>query len=87
MNKSPMPKVLLVILAASAIASVVLCWMYISASRELRQLQMQANLVNNNRAVVNSLVMESIEYSKKNAAILPILESAGIKPNAPAANK
>jgi hypothetical protein len=89
MKKSPLATVLLVILTVSALLSVVQCWMYISAARELRMLQTQAAMVNNNQALINALAAETFEYSKKNPAIDPILEAAGIKPKAgaPATNR
>ena len=64
-----------------------MCWLYISNTRELRSLQAQANMINNNRTVINALANDTIEYSKKNPDIDPILESVGLKPakSAPAA--
>ncbi len=64
-----------------------LCWLYISNTRELRTLQTQATLINNNRALINALANDTVEYSKTHPAIDPILESAGFKPgkSAPAA--
>lgn len=79
MNKSPLANILLVVLALSALATVVLSAMYISAARELRQLQTQAASMQNNRSIVAAVANEALEYSKKNPAINPILEGAGIK--------
>lgn len=67
-----------------------MCWLYISSTRELRTLETQSALINNNRAVINALLNDTIEYSKRNPAIVPILESVGWKPTAntaPAPNK
>ena len=82
-----MTTVLLGVLTVSALLSVGVCWLYISNTRELRSLQGQANLINNNRTVINALATDTVEYSKKNPAIDPVLESAGLKPGkaAPAA--
>ena len=41
---------------------------------------MTAARINNNRALIGSLAGEALEYSKKNPAIDPILEAAGVKP-------
>ena len=51
-------------------------------TRELRTLQTQANMINNNRTMINSLANDTVEYSKKspNPAIDQILESVGLKP-------
>lgn len=90
MKKSPLPTVLLVVLLASALTSLFLCWSYISKTRELRRLQGQAAQANNNLGIINALATDALEYSKKNPAIDPILESAGVKPprtgTAPAAS-
>jgi hypothetical protein len=87
MKNSPLATILLGVLTLSALASVVLCWLYISNTRELRSLQGQANIINNNRTVMTALANDTMEYSKKNPAIDPILESVGLKPGkaAPAA--
>ena len=82
MKNSPLTTILLVLLVLSTLASMMLCWSYITNARELRNLQTQAGMVNNNRALVNALVNDTVAYSKKNPAIEPILESIGAKPQA-----
>ena len=79
MRKSPLPTILLVVMLVSSLASLWYCWRYITSIRELKQLQSQAAFVQNNQAVINTLVGELLEYSKKNPAIDPILESIGAK--------
>ena len=87
MKNNPLTTVLLGVLTVSALLSVGFCWRYVSNTRELRTLQTQASLINNNRTMINSLANDAVEYSKKNPAIDPILESVGLKPSksAPAA--
>ena len=80
MKNNPLTTILLGVLTLSALASVVLCWLNISNTRELRSLQTQATLINNNKAFINALVSESMEYSKTHHDIDPILESVGLKP-------
>ncbi len=90
MKNNPMTTVLLGVLTISALLSVGLCWRYISNARELRILQIQATMINNNRATINALANDVVEYSKKNPAIDTILESVGLKPgksNVPATTK
>ena len=90
MKNNPMTTVLLAVLTISALLSVGLCWRYVSNARELRMLQVQATMINNNRATINALANDVMEYSKKNQAIDPILESVGLKPgksNLPATTK
>jgi hypothetical protein len=81
MKNNPMTTVLLGVLTVSALLSVLFCWLYISNTRELRGLQVQAAMINNKRAVINALANDVAEYSKKNPAIDPILESVGLKPS------
>ena len=75
------------VLTISALTSVALCWSFIGNARELRGLQAQANQINNNRAMIQALANETLEYGKTHPAIDPILESVGLKPgkSAPAA--
>lgn len=79
MNKSSLPAILLAILGISAVVALVLAYMYARNVSELRLLNAQAAQINNNRAILNALAAESIEYSKKNPAIDPILVSIGAK--------
>ncbi len=78
MRNSPLTTILLGLLTLSAVASVVLCWLNISNTRELRSLQAQVT-VNNNNAFINALVNDSVEYSKTHHDIEPVLESVGLK--------
>ena len=80
MKNNPLTTVLLGVLTLSALASVVLCWLFISNTRELRTLQFGVATVQNNRNVINSLASDAVEYSKKNPAIDPILQSVNLKP-------
>jgi hypothetical protein len=61
MRNSPLSTILLGVLTLSVLASVVLCWLGISNTRELRALQTQAALINNNRALINALVTDPME--------------------------
>jgi hypothetical protein len=76
-----MTKVLLGVLTLSVLASVVLCWLYISNTRELRSLQAQASSINNNRAIINALANDTLEYGKTHPALDPVLISLGFKPS------
>ena len=80
MKNNPLVTVLLGLLTLSVLASVVLCWLYISNTRELRSLQSQAGIIGNNRAVINAMASDVVEYSKKHPDIDPILVSVGLKP-------
>ncbi len=80
MKNSPLTTVLLGLLVISALFSVFLCYSYMSNVRELRSLQGQAAMINNNDNVIRTLANETVEYSKTNKAIDPVLESVGLKP-------
>lgn len=80
MKPSPLPKILLAILAVLAVLSAFYCYSAIKNGRELRDLQTKVALINQRQGVLNALAMDLLEYSKKNAAINPLLESMGIIP-------
>jgi len=53
---------------------------------QLRRLQTKAAAYTNNRALMQALAGDLVEYGKRNPAIDPILQSVGLKPaNATAA--
>ena len=66
-------------LAFSLLLSVIFFLQFFFKSRESRSLQGQIVQYQQTRMRVNQLVSESIEYSKRNPAIDPILASVGIK--------
>jgi hypothetical protein len=80
MKNNQLTTILLGLLTLSALASMVLCWLYIANSRELRGIQAQIAAINNRNVGVNALINEALEYSKKNPAIDPLLVSVGLKP-------
>jgi hypothetical protein len=79
MKNSPLTTLLLALLTASALTSVVLCWWDIGREREYRQLRDLVGRIENNRRLAQALAAEGLEYSKKNPAIDPVLEAAGVK--------
>ena len=79
MKNSPFTTFLLAVLALSAVLSVIFCSLYISSTLQLRSLQGQMNIINNRLNAVSALANEAVEYSKRNPAIDPILEGAGVK--------
>jgi hypothetical protein len=90
MKNSPLTKALLVLVVVVSLWSVYTCLLYNSKSRELRMMQTQVGIINYRQQVVQALLAEAMEYSKKNPAIDPILEAAGAKPprtNPPSATK
>ena len=91
MNRDPLSLVLAVGLLVSAVATAGLCYWYLQCTRMHRQAQEQVALINRNRALLQSLATETMDYSKRNPAIQSVLrdlnESVRSAPltNAPAA--
>lgn len=80
MNRDPITTILAAVLLLSALATAGVCFWYLQAARQLRTLQEQALAVNRNRAAMQQFAVHAAEYSRKNPAILPILEKVGIRP-------
>ena len=80
MKNSPLTTFLLAVLALSAVLSVIFCALYISNTRELRNLQGQMTFINGRTSAITSLANETVEYSKTHPAIDPILEAFNLKP-------
>ena len=68
------------LVALSILATASLAFYYVRSVQKLNRLQFQTAIINRNRALVNALVSESVEYSKRNPAIDPILQAVGVKP-------
>ncbi len=72
---------LLVGLAAlSIVATSGLAFYSVQKGRTLNLLQIQVAVINRNRTLLAGLVNDTVEYSKHNPAIDPILQSVNIKP-------
>jgi len=79
MKNSPLTMFLLGALAISALLSAVFCAFYIVNIQEFRALQSQVTRINNRGAAIMSLANESLEYSKRDSSIDPILEWSQFK--------
>jgi hypothetical protein len=80
MNRSPLAKVLLAILAVIAFWSLGLCWSYFGHTRELRERQAQINNINQRQQIFGMLLNDAAEYSKLHPAMEPLLRSIGNTP-------
>lgn len=83
MKNNPMTTVLLGVLTLSALASVVLCLLFTTNTRQKNLLQSQATAIMNRRTLVQALANDAVKYSEKNQAIAPLLESVGFQPGKP----
>ncbi len=79
MKNTPLTTLLLVLLAISAVWSVILCMQFINRTREIRQLSAQAAVIQTRQQAFRALVIETQEYARTNRAIDPILKSIGIE--------
>lgn len=66
---------LVVVLAFSTLGSALLTFTYTSNLRKRQQLEQGVQTVNRAQMYLNALMNDSIEYSKKNPAITPLLQS------------
>ncbi len=78
-GKNLVPAILLVLLSLASIGAAGLSISYVRIIRDFRQAQIQAMNVNRSRAVVQAMANDAMEYSKRNPAIDPILQSVGLK--------
>ena len=86
MKNSPLTTILLVLLAISAVLSLIFFWKYNSRLGELRGLQFQVNQINQKGVVINQMMNDVLEYSKRttNRDIDRLLETFGVTNRPPA---
>lgn len=58
---------------------------YYFKTKEVRSLQTQMMIYQSKQQVLNNVIAECLEYSKKNPSIDPILEANNLKPKSGAA--
>lgn len=87
MKKDLTTTLLQVAIGVILLSSVICCLKYVFASREIRSLNYKLRDANTHRNVVQAFVADCMAYSDKNPAILPLLESVGVKKNAAAPAK
>ncbi|MEW6157276.1 MAG: hypothetical protein AB1813_07575 [Verrucomicrobiota bacterium] len=67
---------LVLLVAATALFS----YSYIRSVQKMQHLQVQSAMINFQRNRVQALANDTLEYSKRNPAIDPLLQSIGLKP-------
>jgi len=82
MNKSPLPKVFLAVLAVISIWSLVLCWQYDRRTRQLREAQSTITMLSSRQQLFRMLVNDSAEYAKRHPAMDQLLRSINTAPHA-----
>ncbi len=73
-------------LLASVIITGAFCFWYLTCSRQLQTLQRDVAAVNRNRAMIQALGAECVEYSKRDPSIEPILLSVGLRARSGSSN-
>lgn len=79
-GKNQLPLILTGLLFVCAVVAAIGAIAYFVASSELRGFQMQVTRMESGRNLARALAAEATEYSKRNPAIDPILQSIGAKP-------
>jgi hypothetical protein len=80
MRNNALMNLLVALTALTVVATAGLAAYYVRSVQRLNRLQLQSAVINRNRALINSLAGEVVEYSKRNPAIDPVLQSVGLKP-------
>jgi hypothetical protein len=78
MKSNPLTVALVAVLAVCAVATVVLSATFTLKLRKLGTMQARLIQINNVNGFLRSLSADSLEYSKKNPAINPLLQTFGI---------
>jgi hypothetical protein len=88
MNRDQVTLLLATALLLGVTATAGLCYWYLQTIRQHQQAQEEVARINRNKALVQALATESVEYAKRNPAIIPVLQSMGMRgrldTNAPA---
>jgi hypothetical protein len=80
MRKNALTSLLVGLVALSVLATSGLAFLYVRSVQKLHRLQFQTAMANRNRSLINSLANDALEYSRRNPAIDPVLQSVGLKP-------
>ncbi len=70
---------MLVLLFLSVAANAALSLWFVQSTRTLQRLQVQVGMINRQRGAFQAFAADTIEYSRKNPAINPILQMIGVK--------
>jgi hypothetical protein len=82
MNKNALIGVLMALLIVNAVASLWFSFQYGRYLGQVHGLSVVRNQINKNTTIFQALVNDTMEYSKKNPAIVPVLQNP--TPKAPA---
>ena len=87
MKSESLTKILNVVMAVCLILAALFSFQSLNLSKELRGYNTQVNTINSLRSSLQMLGAECVDYSTRNPAIDPILESVNWKPSKTTAPK
>ena len=89
MVQDPITKLLAVALLVGVTVTAGLCYWYLHVTAQNQEAQRQIASVNANRALMQPLAAECVEYARKHTNFIPVLNSLGLRlrvdTNAPSA--
>jgi hypothetical protein len=79
MNRDPITMLLACALLVSVTLTAGLCYWYLQCTAENQAAQREIAQVNANRALMNPLAAESLEFARKHTNLIPVLQSLGVR--------
>lgn len=79
MNRDPVTAILAAALVVSVMLTAGLCYAYLHVSQNNQRAQGTVALLNAQRARMQPLAAECLEFSRKNPSIIPVLQSLGLR--------
>ena len=79
MNRDPITLLLATALLVGATATAGICYWYLQCIRDHQVAQEEVARINRNKSYMQALAAESVEYARKNPALVPILQSVGLR--------
>ena len=79
MNRDPITVLLAGALLVGVTLTAGLCYWYLHLSTQNQLAQRQIVQVNANRAALQALASDCVEYARKNTNIIPVLQNLGIR--------
>lgn len=79
MNRDPVTTILAGALLVSATLTAGICYAYLHVSQNNQQAQREMARLNAQRAVMQPLAAESLEFSRKHPSIIPVLQNLGVR--------
>jgi hypothetical protein len=79
MNRDPVTTVLSAALILSVTLTAIICYAYLHVSQNNRAAQQEVARLNAQRAIMQPLAAECLEFSRKHPSIIPVLQGLGVR--------